>query len=78
MIDLIQSNIKKAAQTIRETLLETEFSLEDMFSDAEDLKQSWEDIVIYSSVCVFFLTVFDINQTKLMSHGSGEHSYMSN
>ena len=44
MKDVIQklsslSNIKKAAQTIRETLLETAVSLEDMFSDAEDLKQ---------------------------------------
>ena len=52
--------------------------MEDKFCDAEELKRSLENIVIHPSVCVFFSTLFDINQTKLMSHGSGKHSCVSN
>ena len=78
MKDVIQklrslSNTKKAAQEIRKILLETEFDLEGRFCDAEELKRSWEKIVLPPSVCAFFSALFNINQTKLMSHNSGEH-----
>ena len=51
MKDVIQklrslSNIKKAAQATRKSLLEAEFGLEDKFCDAEELKGSWENIVL--------------------------------
>ena len=82
MRDVIQklrslSNIKAAAQAIRKSLLEAEFGLEDKFCDAQELKESWENIVLPTSVCAFFSILFDINQIKLMTHNLEEHSSVS-
>ena len=72
MEDVIQrlrslNNIKVAAETIRNSMLEENFNLEDKFCDAEELKHSWKAMRLPQTVCAFFYVLFNINQTKLMS-----------
>ena len=58
--------IKEAAITIRKSLLEVNFGLDDSFCDAQQLKQSWRETKIPSSLVTFFSALFNISSTKLM------------
>ena len=39
-------NIKTTAATIRQSLLDLDFGLDDKFCDAEELKEAWENKVM--------------------------------
>ena len=58
--------IKEAAITIRKSPLEVNFGLDDSFCDAQQLKQSWRETKIPSSLVTFFSALFNISSTKLM------------
>ena len=57
--------MKSVATTIRKSLLETDFGLEDRFSDAEELKSSWESAVIPDEMMTFFF-LFNSKQIPLL------------
>ena len=59
--------MKIAAQTIRHCLLEADFSLEEKYSDAQELNHSWKDMVLPARLGAFFSVLYSVNQTKLLA-----------
>ena len=49
-------NIKTTAATIRQSLLDLDFGLDDKFCDAEELKEAWRKKVMPDVLLTFFST----------------------
>ena len=58
--------MKEAGKSIRNVLKDIEFSLQDKFCDAEELKISWENATIPDELATFFSSLFNISRGKLM------------
>ena len=61
------NTVKIAAQTIRHCLLEADFSLEEKYSDVQELNHSWKDMVLPAGLGAFFSVLYSVNQTKLLA-----------
>ena len=74
IINTIRSldKIKSAAKSIRTALKQVDFKLQDRFSDAEELKQSWLNTKIPDELLTFFSELFDIKKTKLIEEYHNE------
>ena len=53
-------NIKTAPATIKQSLLDLDFGLDDKFCDAEKLKEAWRKKVIPGVLLMFFSTLLNL------------------
>lgn len=72
MAENIRSNdpIKICAQTIRNSLLEYDFNLNDKFCDSNDLKSAWEDMKIPDPLLQFYGTLYNFDANFYRENGS--------
>ena len=59
-------NIKTAAATIRQSLLDLDFGLDDKFCDAEELKEAWRKEVMPDVLLTFFSTLLNLRLRNLL------------
>lgn len=66
MVETIRSTdpIKQCAELIRQSLLDTDFELNDRFCDASDLKTSWKNVIIPETLLKFFEALYRFDATK--------------
>lgn len=70
--------IKEAASTIRESLLSTNFNLNDSFCDASDLKTSWEQTAMPESLLKFFAELFNFDECDFYKEPGGPEIFYNN
>ena len=59
-------NIKTAAATIRQSLLDLDFGFGDKFCDAEELKEAWRKKVMPDVLLTFFSTLSNLRLRNLL------------
>ena len=59
-------NIKTAAATMRQSLLELDLGLDDKLCDAEELKEAWTKKVMPDVLLTFFTTLFNLRLRNLL------------
>jgi len=66
MAETIRSTdpIKQCAELIRQSLLDTDFELNDRFCDANDLKTSWNNVNIPEPLLKFFEALYRFDATE--------------
>ena len=66
MAETIRSTdpIKQCAEVIRQSLLDTDFELNDRFCDANDLKTSWNNVNISEPLLKFFEALYRFDATE--------------
>ena len=62
------NTIKSAATEIRKSLNESTFSLKNKFCDAEELKNSWNNVRMPNELIYFFSHLFNIPQSYLCNY----------
>ena len=56
--------IKQCAELIRQSLLDTDFHLQDRFCDANDLKTSWDTVPIPEPLMNFFAALYNFDENE--------------